>query len=141
MVIAGGYLIFRGYRKSAGRYRETQKFMAIGDKEDIHITDDINGRRIGHFIGDITMDLREARLEAGENHLSLSSFIGDIKVTLPPGTAARVGARSLLGDIDILGRRHDGIFNSAVEKSSDYDSADRKLNLDVEVFIGDIRVN
>lgn len=112
---------------------------------DIHMGHDyweLRPLNISHFIGDTVLDLTKAQIPVGETKITISSFIGDVKVYVPNDfeIGVQVVSSSFLGDVKVLGQREGGMFTNVNTKSPSYSDADRKIKLIVSSFIGDTRV-
>ncbi|MCU6709866.1 cell wall-active antibiotics response protein LiaF [Paenibacillus sp. J5C_2022] len=112
---------------------------------DIHMGHDhweLKPLNISHFIGDTVLDLTRAQIPYGETKVTISSFIGDVKVYLPNDyeVGIQVVSNAFLGDVKVLGRREGGIFTSTNIKSPRYEEAPKKIKLVVSTFLGDSRV-
>jgi len=112
---------------------------------DIHIGEDywdLKPLNISHFIGDTVLDLTKAHVEYGETKITISSFIGDVKVYVPNDyeIGVQVQSSAFIGDVKILGRKEGGMFNNVNIQSPSYTEADKKIKLVVSTFIGDVRV-
>lgn len=112
---------------------------------DIHIGEDywdLKPLNISHFIGDTVLDLTKAHVEYGETRITISSFIGDVKVYVPNDyeIGVQVQSSAFIGDVKILGRKEGGLFNNVNIASPTYHEADKKIKLVVSTFIGDVRV-
>jgi hypothetical protein len=53
-------------------------------------------------IGDLTLDLRGAEIEAPESTITVVALVGDVSVVVPEGVDVEVGGMLVIGD-----RRHD----------------------------------
>ncbi|RIX52989.1 hypothetical protein D3P08_10060 [Paenibacillus nanensis] len=112
---------------------------------DIHMGHDyweLRPLNISHFIGDTVLDLTKAQIPLGETKITISSFIGDVKVYVPNDyeLGVQVVSTSFIGDVKVLGQREGGMFTNVNTKSPSYSDADRKIKLIVSSFIGDTRV-
>ena len=95
---------------------------------------------ISMFIGDLQVDLRGGKLGAGLNRMIVSGFLGDVIVLVPKDMPTFVHCSGFIGDVDLLGRRSSGFGNSVEGQSPTYQTAESKLYIAVNSFIGDIRV-
>lgn len=140
IIAVGVYLIYRSMRKQAGADSDFSECRMFGDSSFEEFSGEIGGTDISHFIGDTSLNLTKAELKSGVNSLGISSFIGDIEVIVPEGMAVDVHCSSAIGDLIILNRKHGSLFASATEKTAGYDSADKKLRINCNSFIGDIKI-
>jgi len=139
IILVGVYLIYRSTNKSSGASKLSE-FRIFGDSSHTGFSDEIDGADISHFIGDARIDLSGAKLKPGVNKMNIATFIGDIRVTVPPGMAVSADCSAMFSDIQAFDRKEGGVFLSVRQKSADYDAADRKLHISCATFIGDITV-
>ncbi len=91
-------------------------------------------------IGDILLDLRHATLPEGETELTLLCWLGTIQVRAPRDLALDVTAQTVMGTVDVLGTREEGIIRDIAVRTDDYDAAPRRLKLRLSTFIGELLV-
>ncbi|MNC33749.1 hypothetical protein D3C75_821550 [compost metagenome] len=112
---------------------------------DIHLGRDywqLEPMNISHFIGDTMIDLTKASIPMGETKLTVSAFIGDVKVFVPNDIQLEisVSASAFIGDMRVLDRYEGGMFRNMRYDTRNYAEADKKIHLTVSMFIGDITV-
>ena len=112
---------------------------------DIHLGSDyweLKPMNISHFIGDTVLDLTKAQIPLGETRITISSFIGDVKVFIPNDyeVGIHVVSSAFLGDASVLERKEGGLFKNMNVESPYYHETDKKIRLVVSTFIGDVRV-
>ncbi len=97
---------------------------------------------ISHFIGDTIIDLTKAQIPIGETKLNISAFIGDVKVFVPNDMEVEVSvtSSSFLGDNTVFNRRENGFMRSVRQETQEFILADKKIRLQINLFIGDITV-
>lgn len=97
---------------------------------------------ISHFIGDTMIDLTKASIPLGETRVTVSAFIGDVKVYVPNDIQLEisVSASAFIGDMHVLDRHEGGFLRNMNYNSRNYAEADKKIHLTVSMFIGDITV-
>ncbi len=113
---------------------------------DVHIGKEyfeLKPMNISHFIGDTMLDLTRAQIPYGMTRINISAFIGDVKVFIPSGVEVSFKAEgnSFIGDMDILNRNSDGMMNRLSGETSEPDTTGKRVEITVNVFIGDIRIN
>ncbi len=106
---------------------------------------DCNGRSLRNVeismgIGDVELRLHGGVLSKGLNRVIVSGFIGDIRIYLPPGMPYFAHCSNSVGDVELAGRRASGFGNNLDGQSEDYESAESRLYIAANNFIGDIRV-
>jgi len=117
-------------------------FSFIGD---IHIGSanwKLNPLNIQHFIGDTVIDLTRAHIPEGVTKITVGSLIGDVRIMLPadPDVEASVTISSFAGDSDVFGKREGGMMKNRREESPNYLLAPKKLQIMINMFIGDARI-
>lgn len=95
---------------------------------------------VSSFLGDIELKLHGGVLSRGLNRIVISEFIGDARVYLPRGMAFFTQCSNFIGDIDLEDKRTSGFSNNVEMRSPDYDSAEAKVYIAINSFLGDIRV-
>ncbi len=95
---------------------------------------------VSMFVGDLQVTLSGGRLTPGLNRMIISGFLGDIMVFVPRGLPLFVHCSGFVGDLDLLGRRSSGFGNTLDAQTAEYDSADAKLYVAINNFVGDVRV-
>ncbi len=95
---------------------------------------------ISTVLGDITLDLRHAALPPGETQLTLLCWIGAIDVRVPDDVGVDVTAQAIVGAVDVLGRREEGVVRDIHVRTDGYDQQPRRLLLRLSTFVGELRV-
>lgn len=92
------------------------------------------------FIGDVYLDLTEAKMEPGEIHYRVLSFVGDIDLVVPEGLGVSVSSVGFVTEASLFGTKMGG-FLSPVDWSSDgYAAAECRIRLEMISFVGDLDV-
>jgi lia operon protein LiaF len=110
---------------------------------DIHLGHDyweLEPMNVSHFIGDTVIDLTKAHIPYGETKLNVSTFIGDVKVFVPNDAQVEISvtASAFIGDMKVFERLEEGMFRHLKYDTKHYSEADKKINLTVSMFIGDV---
>jgi len=121
---------------SSQQYFSESKF--IGDTWLKLTTEDFTGGTASSFIGDTHLDFSEVAVKSGEKTVHISGFIGDVKITPPKKVPFMLNVNTTIGDIRIFENVYEGLVQSKVYKSPDYDSAPARIRLQVSKFIGDV---
>jgi predicted membrane protein len=101
---------------------------------------ELQNLEVSSFIGDIEVKLHGGRLARGLNRMIISGFIGDVRILVPEGMAVFTQSSNFIGDMELMGKRSSGIGNSLDAQTTDYSSAESKLYIASNHFIGDVRV-
>jgi lia operon protein LiaF len=91
-------------------------------------------------IGDIELDLTEAQIPLGETKLRLFGFVNGIEIILPETAGAWVRATAFVTDADVFGREEDRFLSTYEARTADYDSAERKVQVEATYFVADLKV-
>lgn len=122
--------------------RPVERTSFIGD---VHLGQDywqLEPTNISHFIGDTVIDLTKANIPLGETKLTVSAFIGDVKVFVPNDIQVEVSvsASAFICDMKVMDRHESGMFRNMKYDSRYYSEADKKIHLTLNMFIGDVLV-
>jgi predicted membrane protein len=93
------------------------------------------------FVGDVRLDMTRAQFPLGETVIRLNGFVYDADVTVPDNVGVAISANGFVVDTK-LGAQHSENFLSGVQlATANYATAERKLRVVMNSFVGDIRVN
>lgn len=123
-----------------------EKFNKSGFIGDVRLGDEyfeLKPTNISHFIGDTVIDLTKAQIPYGETKITVSAFIGDVKVFVPVDAdlGVSVSSSSLIGDMKVLKENHGGFMSNVSSRTPNYSETSKRIKLNVSVFVGDIRIN
>jgi len=116
--------------------RLSRTFGHVRSAEDWRVDDAV----VRTVIGDILLDLRQATLPEGETQLNLLCWLGTIQVRAPRSLALDVEAQTVIGTVDVLGVREEGLIRDIAVRSDEYDAAPRRLKLRLSTFVGELLV-
>jgi predicted membrane protein len=115
--------------------------VAGGVGERVHeptTTADLRDYRLA--VGTLTVDLERLQVPQGTTVVHARVGIGQLVVKAPAGVAVRVDGRSGVGQVHGLDREQNGLGNRLDVRSQDFDSAARRLILELRAGVGEIRV-
>lgn len=97
---------------------------------------------VSHFIGDTVIDLTRAIIPYGETRIDIAAFIGDVKLFIPDDMDVELCVTSsvFLGELNVLDRNENGFCKSMKLESPYYYEAEKKLRVNVSMFLGDVVV-
>lgn len=119
----------RRLRRAVGHVRSSEGGWAV--EEDAVIST---------VVGDIALDLRDAELPEGETELALFCWLGTIQVRVPREFGVDVTAQSIVGSVDVLGRREEGVVRDIHARSAHYEEAERRVRMRLSTFVGELMV-
>ena len=136
LILLGLWLILRPRMVTPGT-AVTQRF--IGDVKrsgSWTVTDE----DITLFIGDVKLDLTEAILPPGETRLTVSGFIGDVKLIVPEDVGVAVSSSAFISNVKMGADKEESILTPLHLKSADYKLRERQIRLEVNAFVSDVKV-
>jgi lia operon protein LiaF len=92
------------------------------------------------LIGDIVIDLSNAKLSEGECHISVSVLIGDIDIMLPANFPIAANLSCLVGSTSVDRRKSEGIAANIKHEDDHYVNAPARLSIHGRALIGDVSV-
>jgi len=110
-----------------------------------HVRSDLTGWTVDDAVistvfGDISLDLRRADLPEGETQLTLLCWLGTIHVRVPEDVGVDATAQTMMGSVDLLGRREEGFVRDIHMRSEGYDRQARRLQMRLSTFVGELVV-
>jgi hypothetical protein len=91
-------------------------------------------------VGTLTVDLGGLQVPDGTTTVRARVGLGELVVKAPAGVAVRVDGRSGVGQVRGLDREENGLGNRLDVRSDDFDTATRRLLLELRAGVGEIRV-
>jgi predicted membrane protein len=93
------------------------------------------------FVGDVRLDMSRAQFPLGETVIRLNGFVYDSDITVPDEVGVAIVSNGFVVDTR-LGAQHSSNFLSGVQvATANYATAERKLRVVMNSFVGDLRVN
>lgn len=92
------------------------------------------------LMGTLVVDLRDVELAPGTTTLEVSTVLGEVQVRLPEDIAVQVDGSAAGGTVTVLGSTEEGLAVDVAHTSDDWTGADRRVQLDVGVGLGEVRV-
>jgi hypothetical protein len=111
----------------------------VGDRvEEPATTADLRDYRLA--VGTLTVDLGGLQVPDGTTTVRARVGLGELVVRAPAGVAVRVDGRSGVGQVRGLDREESGLGNRLDVRTDDFDTATRRLLLELRAGVGEIRV-
>jgi lia operon protein LiaF len=98
-------------------------------------------QEIWSFIGDINLDFNEAQFEKSEIEVKMYCFVADVDLTVPEDLGVSISWFGFVTDGRIHDRRMGGFLTPVHYTSEGYESASRKVAIEVISFVGDVKVH
>lgn len=144
LILAGAAIIYRQMRSPDREVWEDfvgkQHSKSLGDLKLKPKSLPTEGSRIKHGMGDLTFDLTDCILNAGENVVECSLGAGDLRITVPQSVPVKVSCTVGGGEIYLLGAHADGIGQTLVHEDDGYATAPIKLSVRAKVGLGQCHV-
>ena len=101
----------------------------------------VTGEEFRLFVGDVRLDMSRAQIPLGETVIRLNGFVYDADLTVPDDVGVTIASNGFVVDTK-LGAQHSENFLAGVQLgTANYATADRKLRVIMNSFVGNIRVN
>lgn len=137
LILFGLWLIWRAFRP---RQNPGDVSWGFGEYSPDLAGKSIDRQSYSHGFGDFDLDLTRATIGDGQTMVRASHGFGDLTVVVPREISVRVHASAGMGDVAVFGQHSGGIGCTLDFQSDDYASAARKLDIDVSVGMGEVRV-
>jgi len=91
-------------------------------------------------IGQTELDLTKAIIPEGETHLDVSGLIGEITIRVPHDMVINSHVDVKVGEATLLNHQQAGSARFLSFKDPGYDTADKKVNINISLSIGSVTV-
>ena len=136
LIFLGVWLILRPRWVSPGTGVNLRPFGDVKRYGSWQVADE----EIWMFVGDIHLDLVHASLPPGETIIRIFGFVGDVNLIVPQGLEFSVSSTAFLTDAKILQEKRDSFLSPVYFTSPAYQTAERKIRLEITFFIADLDV-
>ncbi|MFN3975056.1 MAG: cell wall-active antibiotics response protein LiaF [Dehalococcoidia bacterium] len=92
-------------------------------------------------IGQVHLDLSQARVPVGEHYLLVDCIIGSVRIVLPADVGITVSCQVSLGEIVAFGQRMEGIGRRFSMRTPDYERHERRIALEATATIGQVQLS
>ena len=100
----------------------------------------VTEEEIWNGIGNVRLDMTNADVPTGETQIRVYNFVGDVRLFVPEDVGVLVSSTAFVTEARVLGQRQD-YFLTPFELSSDnYETAERRVRLEILSFVGSLRV-
>lgn len=101
----------------------------------------VEDMEISHGVGTVQLDLTQAIIPEREVFIDISGYVGEATIYLPPGLPYKAECSLNFGEITVLDINESGSGRYLASKSVDYDTATRKVNIQIHWKIGEINIH
>jgi hypothetical protein len=145
LIAVGIWLLFRRHYFSHGDtayiHDGRKHSKAFGDLKIDSTGVDPHGMDVEMGFGDLEVNLTKANFADKESLVQLALGFGDMNIWIPSDIKTSVSASCGAGDIDVLGKKEEGLSNRIEHKDEGYESAQRKLKITAKLGFGDLKVS
>ena len=134
---SGAHLTGTSSETGADTVSESSVFGNISLKP---VSRNFKGGALTTVFGNIDLNLTSADLAEGEQHLSVHTVFGSVRITLPKDVGVMVRGNTFLGEVSVMDQKKGGIASDITFRSENYDSAVKKLNINASQVFGDIKI-
>jgi predicted membrane protein len=92
------------------------------------------------FVGDVNLDMTQAEIPTGETCIRILGFVGDYDLVLPKEIGFTLASTAFVSSLTVMGKKREVIFTTANYKSEDYETAERKVRLELTCFVAEVNV-
>ncbi|NMH73632.1 cell wall-active antibiotics response protein [Bacillus sp. RO2] len=96
---------------------------------------------VWNVVGDYYFDFSKAYIPDKETSIQIKGVVADLKMLVPEDLPIKVSAKVKIGHLNILGNSSEGKGNKLYYESENYNEATRKLNIVLDMKIGDVRID
>jgi lia operon protein LiaF len=91
-------------------------------------------------IGDLDLDFTHARVPEGETRIQLQGLVGEVDLTIPEDLGINIRSLAVITDAHVLGAHQDYVLTPYEFTSSGYETAARRVSLEILQVVTDLRV-
>lgn len=144
VIFGGGFgnrtvIINKGSSKEK-QYKSAQNFV-VGDHDYSQPNWRVEPMNIRTMAGDFYMDFSKGYIPEGETPIYIRSLAGDVHMLVPETVEFRIEAKVKAGDIEVIDHEVGGINRTYSYQSANYETADRKLDFNIDLKAGSIRLD
>jgi len=150
IIYIGFSMIGLGNRRKRARvhmYKKGKKFykgwqnITIGNEDYREPNWEVKPINISNAIGDHYFDFTKAFIPDEEIPITINSWAGDIRMVLPENIDYKIEVYVKAGDINVLGQTAEGINRQIHYRTTDYDTATKKLDIFIDLKAGSVRID
>lgn len=100
----------------------------------------VRDEEIWMFVGDIDLDLTQAIVPPGETRFRVFKFVGDVELLAPADIGLSVSSTAFVSSVKAFGDKVENFLVPVHMASDNYETAERRVRLEVLCFVGDVKV-
>lgn len=91
-------------------------------------------------VGDVDLDMLNADIPDGETKLRVFGFVGDVEMLVPSNVGISANCMGGIMDVKVIGKEQTNFLSTFHMVSDDYLTAERKVLLETNFFVGEIKI-
>ncbi|CAG9622527.1 cell wall-active antibiotics response protein LiaF [Sutcliffiella rhizosphaerae] len=127
--------------KEGKQAKSTKRVITVGDMKMNKQNWAVEPLKVWNVVGDYYFDFSKAYIPDKETHIQIKGVVADLKMLIPEDLPIKITAKVKVGHLNIFGDTSEGKGNQLFFESSNYAEATRKLNIVLEMKIGDVRID
>jgi hypothetical protein len=112
----------------------------VGEKVERPVASDTLQSSYELGVGELSLDLGAVVIPSGTTHVDASVGVGHLLITVPEGVALEVDAQAGIGEVDVLGKRDDGVDAHRTVSIPGSTPDAPVLELEADVGIGNVEI-
>jgi hypothetical protein len=136
LIVIGVWLVVRPRLRPSTKRATWRLLDGVHRRGTWQVTDE----EIWFFVGDSTLDMREADIPLGETHIRVHGLVGEVDIHVPPDAGVRVTGQALVTDANDFGYSQQYILAPYETRTPTYDQAERRVHVDVQFLVVDLNV-
>ena len=101
---------------------------------------DVMDEEIWSFVGDVDLDFTQANFPEDEATFKLYRFVGDLDIIAPKDMGISISSMGFVTEARIEGKKRGGFVTPVRYTSENFESAAKRIRLDMISFVGDLKV-
>lgn len=123
------------------RNKESKKVFTVGEMKMNQQNWSVEPLKLRNVVGDYYFDFTKAYIPDKETPIHIKGMVADIKMLIPEDLPVKIDAVVKAGQINLFGEETRGKNCRMVYESSNYEVATRKVNIVLDVKVGDVRID
>lgn len=101
---------------------------------------DVMDQEIWSFVGDVDLDFTQANFPEDEVTFQLYRFVGDVDIIVPEDIGISISSMGFVTEARLEGKKCGGFMTPVRFTSDNYDSAVKRIRLEMISFVADLKV-
>lgn len=136
-ILAGGVLVFRP------QFFRLNPEVKLGFVRELDLDGNwtVEEKQYLNFVGEFDLDMREADIPVGETVIRMSGFVNEVKMRLPEDVGVCLDTAAFVTEAQpFTDEKTTYIMNGLHYKTDEYEQAERKVRLEMNCFVADVKL-